>query len=77
MVLKEGLEVLEAVLAEEEGIDSWAKLLEGEVGGRKECSTGVVGGVELLEKAGLAESELEGAEFGGEQIDDLQDARWW
>lgn len=34
-----------AVLAEEEAIDPWAELLEGEVGRGKEGSTNMSGGV--------------------------------
>lgn len=66
VVLKEGLEVLEAEFAEEEGIDPGTELLESKVGGSEESSSWVVGLVVLLEETGLTEAELESGEFAGQ-----------
>jgi len=45
MVLQQGLQILLSVTAEQEAIDSWAKLLEGEIRRRKHGATNVVGGI--------------------------------
>ncbi len=45
MILQQGLQVLLSVTAEQEAVDSWAKLLEGEIGRRKYGATDVVGGI--------------------------------
>ena len=77
VVLEQSLEVLLAVLAEEEGVDARAKLLESEVGRGEESAALVVGGVNHIEKASLAEAELEGGELAGKKIDDGGDIWRW
>ena len=72
MVFQESLEILLAILAEEEAVDPWAKLLEGEVRGREEGSANMVGGVvDGFEEAGLGQAELESTELPGKELDDL------
>ena len=72
MVFQESLEILLAVLAEEEAVDPWAKLLEGEVRGREEGSANMVGGVvDGFEEADLGQAELESAELPGKELDDF------
>lgn len=78
VILEESLEVLLAVLAEQEGIDAWAKLLESEVGRSEECTAlmWVIGAVDFVPKSSLAESKFKGAELTGKQIDDGSDVGW-
>ena len=60
------------MLAEEEAVDPWAKLLEDEVRGREEGSANMVGGVvDGFEEAGLGQAELESAELSGKELDDF------
>jgi len=77
VVLKESLEVLAAVLGEEEGVDAWAELEEGKVVWCEKGAAWVVGGVELLKETSLAETELKGGELGWEEVDDLDNVWWW
>ena len=77
VVLQQSLQVLLAKVAEEEGVDPWAKLEESKVGWSKEGATWVVSGVELLEKASLGKTELKSRELGWEKVDDLDDVWWW
>lgn len=72
MVFKESLEVLLSILAEEEAVDPWAKLLESEVRWREEGSANMVGGVvDGSEDAGLGQAELESAELRGKELNDF------
>ena len=77
VVLEQSLQVLLAVLAEEEGIDARAKLLESEVGGSEESATLVVGGVDQIEETSLAETKLKGGELARKEINDGGNARRW
>ena len=64
VVLEQRLQVCLAVFAEEESVDPGAELLEGEVGGGKEGTSDVIGGVvDGLEETSLLETKLEGAEL--------------
>ena len=77
VVLEQSLEVLFAVLGEEEGVDAWAEFLEGEVGRREEGAAGCGRVGEVLDQACLAESEEQGAEVAGEEFEDLEGLRRW
>lgn len=78
VVLEQGLEVFLAVLAEEEGVDLRAEALEGEVGGSEDGAAEVVRGVvDHGVEAGLDEAELERAELGGEEADELGSFGGW
>jgi len=77
VVLEKSLEVLAAVLGEEEGVDTWAELEESKVVWSEESTAWVVSGVELLKKTGLSKTELKCRELGRKQIDDLDDVWWW
>lgn len=78
MVFKESLEVLLAILAEEEAVDPWAKLLESEVRWREEGSANMVGGVvDGSEDAGLGQAELESAELRGKELNDFGGVWRW
>jgi hypothetical protein len=70
VVLKQSLEVLLTVLAEEEGVDARAKLLESEVGRGEESAALVVGSVDHVEETSLAEAELEGGELARKKVND-------
>ena len=64
MVHEQALEVLLAILAEEEGVDSWTELLEGEVTGSKDGATEMVRSViEACIETSLDETQLECAEL--------------
>lgn len=75
MVGQQRLEVLLPIWAEEESVDPGAELLESEVAGREKSAAGM-GAVELFQETGLLEAELEGGEFGGEQLDYGEDVGW-
>ena len=74
VIFEQSLEVLLTKFAEQEGIDLRTKLLEGKVGGREESTTlmRVFGAIYLIPQASLAESQLESAEFAGQEVDDLR-----
>ena len=76
VVLEKSFEVLLAVLAEEESIDPRSELLESEVGGCKEGTSLVVGGVDHVEQTGLAETKLKSRELAREQVNDGGNV-WW
>jgi len=71
VVLEQCLQVLLTVSGEEECVDLRAELLEGEVRGSEESAALVIGGVELIEKAGFAETKLKSRELAGQEVDDL------
>jgi hypothetical protein len=79
MVLEQCLEVLLAVAAEQEGVYALAEFLEGEVawGEERAALVGVLGVVQLVEEAGLAEAEFKCAELAGKQVDDRCDVWRW
>jgi len=77
VVLQQRLEVLAAVLAEEEGVDPRAELLKRKVGGREEGTTVVGGAVEFREEAGLTEAEQEGGEILGSEVEDSESGWGW
>jgi hypothetical protein len=63
VVKDQSLKVLAAVLAEQESVDSGAKLLEGEVGRSEQSTAGVIGAVVSVKKTSLTKSQLEGREL--------------
>lgn len=69
VVLEKSLQVLLAVLAEEEGVDPRTKLRESEVGRCEEGATLVIGSVNEVEEACLPKTKLEGRKFAGKQAD--------
>ena len=75
MVEDQSLEVLSAVLAEEESVDLRTKLLEGKVGRGEQGTAGMVGAVVGVKKASLAESQLESRELRGKEVNDLEGSR--
>ena len=60
MVFEECLEVLLAVLGEEESVDAGTEFLECKVGGREEGSAFVGRGLDGFEETGFLEAELQG-----------------
>lgn len=69
VVLEKSLQVLLAVLAEEESIDPRTKLRESEVRRCEEGAALVVGGVDEIEKACLPKTKLESGKLAGKQAD--------
>jgi len=63
VVLQKRFEVLLAAAREEEGIDTWAKLLECFVGWSEKGATNGGSFLKDLDKAGLAKTEQKSAEF--------------
>jgi len=63
VVEDQSLEVLAAVLAEQEPVDLGTELLESKVGGSKQSTAGVIGAVVSIKETGLAESQLESGEL--------------
>lgn len=72
MVEDQSLEVLAAILAEQEAVNLGAKLLEGEVGRSKQSTAGVVGAVVGVKETSLAKSQLESGELRRQEVDDLE-----
>ncbi len=77
VILEQRLQVLEAVLGEQEGIDLGSELLKGVVAWCEECTSGVVSGVQLIEETGLQKAELECAEVLWHEVDGLDGGWWW
>ena len=77
VVEQQSLEVLLPVRAEQEAVDAGAKLLEGEVRGRKDRAAGMGGGVvDEVEEPRLHESQLKRAELAWQEVDHLGDLGW-
>lgn len=75
VILDESFEILLAVVAEQEGVDLGPELAEGDIGWSKEGTASVVGLGDCVCESSLDKSELERAELGGEELEDLQ-CRW-
>ena len=77
VVLKDGLEILLAGTAEQEGVNSRTKLLKCKVRWSEKSTSDVVGGVvKGFDQTGLAQSKFQCAELAGQKVDDLNDL-WW
>lgn len=76
MVFQECAEVFRAVGGEEEGVDSQAQVLEGFVGGGEDGDT-LVCIFEGRGEAGFEEGEGEGAEVGGDEVEEVEGGWGW
>ena len=77
MIFEQSLEVLLSIRAEQEAIDPRSKLLEGEVGGGKDCTARMCRGiVKSFKKTGFCQGQLKGAELSREKRDDFS-GLWW
>jgi hypothetical protein len=72
VVEDQSLEVLAAVLAEQECVDLRAELLEGEVGRSEQSTARVVGAVVSVKETSLAKSQLKGRELRRQKVNDLE-----
>jgi len=72
VILQQGLQILLSVTAEQEAVDSWTKLLEGEIRRCKHGATNVVGSiVHRRNQVGLGQRKFEGAELAGKETDNV------